>query len=82
MKYLAFNTEAEALENEAQISARMGYAKTGINAATGEVVPDALTLRWAIPQQITDGRWVFISPDEEGIEAKESWWPQIESEIL
>lgn len=51
-----------------------------ILSATGEVVPDALTTRWAIPQQITDGRWVFPSPDDEGVEAGADWWPQIHTD--
>lgn len=76
MKYRVFNTEAEAIAAEAQISADMGYSKPGVNAATHEVVPDALTVRWAVPQQITDGRWVFPSPDATGVEAEESWWPK------
>lgn len=76
MKYRVFDTEAEALAEEAAISAAMGYSKPGINAATGEVVLDALTTRWAIPQQITDGRWVFPSPDDTGVEAAIDWWPQ------
>ena len=76
MKYLVFDTEAEALAAEAQISENMGYSKPGINAATGEVVPDALTTRWAVPQQIADGRWVFESHDDAGIEASPDWWPE------
>lgn len=78
MKYRVFNTESEAIEAEAAISAAMGYSKPGVNAATGEVVPDVLTTRWAVPQQITDGRWVFPSPDDEGVEAGADWWPQID----
>ena len=66
MKYLVFATEAEAVEAEAAISQAMGFSKPGINAATGEVVPDVLTVRWAVPQQIADGRWAFPSPDDEG----------------
>lgn len=81
MKYLVFDTEAEAVAAEAQISTAMGYEKPGINAATGEVVPEAITLRWAVPQQIADGRWVFQSPDDEGVEDEESWWPEIKGGI-
>ena len=77
MKYRIFTTEAEAIAAEAAISAGMGYSNPGINAASGEVVPDALTICWAIPQQITDGRWVFPSPDNEGVEADEDWWPAV-----
>ena len=75
MKYKVFATEAEALEAEAAISKAMGYAKPGVNAKTGQLVHDVLTLRWAVPQQITDGRWIFPSPDDEGIESEASWWP-------
>lgn len=76
MKYLVFQTEQEALEAEAAISSAMGFAKPGINAATGEVNTEAITERWAIPQQVQDGRWVFPSPDNTGIEAQDNWWPQ------
>ena len=67
MKYLVFQTEQEALEAEAAISLAMGFAKPGINAASGEVNTEAITERWAIPQQIQDGRWVFPSYDENGV---------------
>jgi hypothetical protein len=60
VKYRIFNTEAEAIEAEAAIS---------------EVQPDVLTVRWAIPVQISDGRWVFPSPDDKGVEAAPDWWP-------
>lgn len=36
------------------------------------------TTAWAIPQQITDGRWVFPSPDDQGEEAGDDWWPKTE----
>ena len=75
MKYRVFATEQEALDAEKAISDAMGYSKPGVNAKTGEVVPDALTVRWAIPQQIQDGRWVFVSPDDEGEEAGADWFP-------
>jgi hypothetical protein len=76
MKYRVFSTEAEAVAAEQAISTAMGYSKPGVNAATGEIVPDALTTRWAVPQQIADGRWVFPSPNDEGVEAGADWWPQ------
>jgi hypothetical protein len=75
MKYLVFDTEQEAIAAEAAISASMGYAKPGVNAATGAVVHDAPTMRWDIPQQIADGRWVFASPDDGGVDAEQDWWP-------
>lgn len=76
MKYRVFDTEAEAIAAEAIIAQEIGCAKVGVNAKTGLPAPEAqLTERWAIPQQILDGRWVFPSPNEEGIESEESWWP-------
>jgi len=75
MKYLVFDTQQEAIDAEADISRAMGYAKAGVNAATGESVPNVLTLRWAIPQQIQDGRWVFSSHNDDGVESEASWWP-------
>lgn len=82
MKYLVFDTEAEAFAAEAQISAAMGFSTPGINAATGEIVPEALTVRWAVPRQIADGRWVFESPDDEGVEAQADWWPDADGGAL
>lgn len=76
MKYLVFETEQEAIEAEKQISLSMGFAKPGINAASGQLDNTAITERWAIPQQVQDGRWVFPSPDNTGIEAQDNWWPQ------
>lgn len=79
MKYRVFQTEAEAIAAEAAISAGMGYSKVGTNAKTGLPAPEAqVTARWAIPQQIADGRWVFPSPDDEGVEAGADWWPKAE----
>lgn len=77
MKYRVFASEQEAVDAEKAISQIMGLAKVGINAKTG--LPDlnaAKTERWAIPQQIQDGSWVFPSPDSEGVEAQEDWWPK------
>ena len=73
MKYLVFETEQEAIEAEAAISLAMGYSKPGISAATGQLDNTAITERWAIPQQIKDGRWVIPSPDDSGEEAGD-WW--------
>ena len=75
MKYKVFASEAEALVAEKAISESLGYSKPGVNAKTGETVHDVLTLRWATPQQISDGRWVIPSPDEDGVEAEENWFP-------
>lgn len=74
MKYLVFNTEQEALDAEALISAQLGFSKAGINALTGEVEPNILTTRWAEPQQTLDGKWVFPSPNDEGEEYQEEWF--------
>jgi hypothetical protein len=76
MKYRIFNTEAEAIAAEAQVALDIGCIKVGINAKTG--LPDLsaqVTERWAVPQQIADGRWVFPSQDDEGVEADPGWWP-------
>lgn len=78
MKYLVFNAEQEALEAEEQISRSMGFAKAGINAKTKQPEPNKQsTIRWAVPQQIADGRWVFPSPNDEGIESENNWWPEV-----
>ena len=75
MKYRIFDTEAEAIAAEAQVAADIGCIKVGTNAKTGLPAPDAqVTERWAVPQQITDGRWVFPSPDEQGEEASNDWF--------
>lgn len=81
MKYRVFATESEAIAAEQQISQDLGYSKTGVNAATGKIEPTILTTRWAIPQHIQDGRWVFPSPDEEGVEASDDWWPALQEYI-
>ena len=83
MKYRVFATEQEALDAEHAISQAMGLAKVGINAKTGEPDPTAtMTTRWAVPQQIQDGRWVFISPDDEGVEAGDDWFPQVDDYLV
>lgn len=81
MKYRVFDTEAEAIIAEKAISDGMGYAKPGVNAATGAVVPEAVTSRWAIPVQIANGRWVFASPDDTGVDASEIVFVQPEQSI-
>lgn len=79
MKYRVFDTEAEAITAEAQVAADIGCIKVGVNAKTGQPAPEAqVTERWAIPQQITDGRWVFPSPDDTGVESEPGWWPEAE----
>ena len=77
MKYRIFDTEAEAITAEAQVAQAIGCIKIGVNAKTGLPAPDAqATERWAILQQITDGRWVFPSLDDTGVEAEPGWWPE------
>ena len=77
MKYRVFNTEQEALDAEEAIAAAIGCVKVGTNAKTGEPEPDKQrTVRWAIPQQIQDGRWVFVSPDDVGENPGDDWWPE------
>jgi hypothetical protein len=82
MKYLVFNTEQEALAKENEISENMGYAKAGTNALTGDIVLDVLTLRWDTPRQISDGRWVIVSPNDEGIENEDDWFTFEEYDII
>jgi hypothetical protein len=76
MKYLIFATESEALTADAQISASMGLPRIGTIIGTGEPDPSAPTLRWAIPRQILDGRWVIPSPDDGGVDAEPGWWTE------
>lgn len=79
MKYRVFATEQEAIDAEHAIAQAMGLAKVGVNAKTGQPDPTATkTERWAVPQQIQDGRWVFPSPDDEGEEASGDWFPEPE----
>ena len=79
MKYRVFNTEAEAIAAEAAISEAIGCTKVGVNARTGQPEPTKQTTeRWAVPQQILDGRWVFASPDETGEDDSPDWWPSSE----
>jgi len=60
MEHYVFDTEAEANAAEAYISQAGGVPIVGINAKTGEPMPNAAkTERWAIPQQRLDGKWVF-----------------------
>jgi hypothetical protein len=52
----------------------MGLPRIGTIIGTGEPDPSAPTLRWAIPRQILDGRWVIPSPDDSGVEGEIGWW--------
>ena len=82
MKYLVFETEQEAIQAESAISEFMGFSKLGINAATGLIDHDVLTVKWAEPQQIKDGRWVIPSPDDNGEEAGDWWETNIQDEMI
>lgn len=68
MRYLMFDTEQEAAAAEAAISVSMGMP---LSVAS-------VTQRWATPQQIPDGRWVFPSPDDQGEDPSPDWFPQSE----
>ena len=60
MLYYVFDDEETAIAAEAYISNIGGAPIVGVNALTGEPMPDATkTERWAIPQQRADGKWVF-----------------------
>ena len=61
MLYYVFEDEQTAIDAEAYICEVGGVPIIGVNAATGEPMPNATkTERWAIPQQrATDGKWVF-----------------------
>ena len=79
MKYWIYDTEADAVAAENAVSVSIGCIIIGVNAATGLLAPEAqATERWAIPQQIVDGRWVFPSPDGTGVDPSPDWWPPIE----
>ncbi len=61
-EHYVFDTEAEAIAAEAQITSIGELPRTGFNASTGEEADDskAKTTRWAVPwSRITDGKWVF-----------------------
>lgn len=59
-EYYVFDTEQEALAAESAICQIGGTPITGNNAKTGKAEPTkAKTVRWAIPQQRLDGKWVF-----------------------
>lgn len=60
MLYYIFETEQIALDAENYISQLGGAPLTGVNALTGTHEPDKCkTIRWAIPQERLDGKWVF-----------------------
>ena len=61
MLYYVFENEETAIAAEQYISKIGGAPIVGVNAKTGEEMPNATkTERWAIPwQRATDGKWVF-----------------------
>ena len=60
MLYYVFENEELAVGAEKYISQLGGAPIVGVNASTGEPMPDATkTERWAIPVQRIDGKWVF-----------------------
>lgn len=60
MEYYVFDTEATATAAELYIRQVGQMPITGINAHTGQLMPNAAkTVRWAIPEQRLDGKWVF-----------------------
>ena len=77
MKYKVFATEQEALIAQSIVSTALGLPTSSVNAATNEIESNVLTSNWAQVQQITDGRWVFVSPDNTGEESEKSWWPPV-----
>lgn len=77
MKYRIFDTEAEAIAAETQIAHDIGCIKVGVNAKTGDPAPDKQsTERWAIPQETLQGKWVFPSPDDTGVDFDPAWFPE------
>ena len=64
--FYVFNTEEEALIAEAQISLLGSAPIVGKNAKTGQLDENKTkTIRWAIPKQRLDGKWVFPKINDE-----------------
>jgi len=60
MLYYVFKTEQHALYAEKYISQLGGAPITGVSASTHKQQPNKCkTTRWAIPQERSDGKWVF-----------------------
>jgi len=78
MKYLVFETEVEAEAAQATIFTTMQPLVETCNGVPLTPPPPPVTQRWAIPQQILDGRWVIPSPDDEGVEYDAAWFPGVE----
>ena len=60
MLYYVFEDKQTAIDAENYISTIGGVPITGVNAATGELEPNAIkTERWATPRERIDGKWCF-----------------------
>ena len=58
--YYVFANEQIAIDAEAYICKVAGGPIVGRNAETGKLAPDKQkTIRWAVPKQRNDGKWVF-----------------------
>lgn len=51
LRHLAFDTEADAILAEAEITAAMGFGE-----------PGEVTQRWDVPRLCADGRWIIAKP--------------------
>jgi hypothetical protein len=79
MKYLVFDTEAEAEAAQALIFSSMAVAET----RNGQPVLEPVTTRWDIPRELADGRFVVISHDGTGTEWQAEWvLPEIGDGLL
>lgn len=79
-KYLVFSTLQQA-ENAAQsINAMMGLTapQYNKNAASGATDFNSQpTICWAKPTKTANGQWVIPSPNNDGVEADDTWFPKI-----
>ena len=64
MKYLIYQTEQEAEDAQAEIWEQL---KPDAEYRNGQPV-EPITVRWATPQELTDGRWAIPSHNDEGEE--------------
>ena len=81
MIYYVFDTETEAIAAENTVVTNIktwvqtyspaaigpdGNSLRGRNAKTGELV-DVYTIKWAIPRERLDGKWVFEKPTQSAL---------------
>jgi hypothetical protein len=79
MKYYVVDTEELAIGAENYISSIAGAPIVGVNAKTGlPALNKCKTIRWAIPQERLDGKWVFPYVKEE---YNKNWFPIIEEDV-